>query len=161
MGRKIGLIAAAIALLWMAVPALSHEGERHESSKKEHSHKSTASIPVYTCPMHPEVRSDKPGKCPKCGMPLELTKTGPPPAGSASSFKGEFTTEPRTVKAGEPMTLSISLSDKATGQKVTRFDIVHEKSMHLIVVSRDLSFFDHVHPDCSSDGTCRVQMKFT
>ena len=26
---------------------------------------------VYTCPMHPEVKSDKPGKCPKCGMNLE------------------------------------------------------------------------------------------
>jgi YHS domain-containing protein len=26
---------------------------------------------VYTCPMHPEVQSDKPGKCPKCGMNLE------------------------------------------------------------------------------------------
>ncbi len=25
----------------------------------------------YTCPMHPEVQSDKPGKCPKCGMNLE------------------------------------------------------------------------------------------
>jgi len=23
---------------------------------------------VYTCPMHPEVREDHPGKCPKCGM---------------------------------------------------------------------------------------------
>lgn len=26
---------------------------------------------IYSCPMHPEVRSDKPGKCPKCGMNLE------------------------------------------------------------------------------------------
>jgi Cu+-exporting ATPase len=25
----------------------------------------------YTCPMHPEVRSDRPGNCPKCGMALE------------------------------------------------------------------------------------------
>jgi hypothetical protein len=25
---------------------------------------------IYTCTMHPEVRSDKPGKCPKCGMEL-------------------------------------------------------------------------------------------
>jgi Cu+-exporting ATPase len=24
----------------------------------------------YTCPMHPEVRSDRPGNCPKCGMAL-------------------------------------------------------------------------------------------
>ena len=26
---------------------------------------------IYTCPMHPEVQSDKPGNCPKCGMRLE------------------------------------------------------------------------------------------
>ncbi len=25
---------------------------------------------VYTCPMHPEVQQNKPGKCPKCGMDL-------------------------------------------------------------------------------------------
>jgi Cu(I)/Ag(I) efflux system membrane fusion protein len=25
---------------------------------------------LYTCKMHPEVTSDKPGKCPKCGMDL-------------------------------------------------------------------------------------------
>mgnify|MGYP001573303742 CR=1 FL=1 len=25
---------------------------------------------MYTCPMHPEIVSDKPGKCPKCGMNL-------------------------------------------------------------------------------------------
>ena len=28
----------------------------------------------YVCPMHPEVKSEKPGRCPKCGMNLELTK---------------------------------------------------------------------------------------
>lgn len=31
----------------------------------------------YTCPMHPDVHSNKPGKCPKCGMALrkkEITK---------------------------------------------------------------------------------------
>ena len=40
---------------------------------------------VYTCPMHPEVTSDKPGSCPKCKMDLELKK----PSGQESSGKGE------------------------------------------------------------------------
>ncbi len=26
---------------------------------------------VYTCPMHPEIRQDRPGSCPRCGMALE------------------------------------------------------------------------------------------
>ena len=26
---------------------------------------------AYVCPMHPEVREDRPGPCPKCGMALE------------------------------------------------------------------------------------------
>ena len=26
---------------------------------------------IYTCPMHPEIRRDHPGNCPKCGMTLE------------------------------------------------------------------------------------------
>ena len=26
---------------------------------------------IYTCPMHPEIRQDHPGPCPKCGMSLE------------------------------------------------------------------------------------------
>lgn len=29
-----------------------------------------AKAEVYTCSMHPEVESDKPGDCPKCGMAL-------------------------------------------------------------------------------------------
>jgi hypothetical protein len=34
----------------------------------EHGHGGDAV--VYTCPMHPDVVSDRPGKCPRCGMTL-------------------------------------------------------------------------------------------
>ncbi len=53
-----------------------------ESEKKEEEHSSlehnsdSSSGTVYTCPMHPNIRSDKPGTCPICGMdlvPLEDT----------------------------------------------------------------------------------------
>jgi len=38
---------------------------------------STEATP-YTCPMHPEVRQNNPGSCPKCGMALEpVTVTAP------------------------------------------------------------------------------------
>ncbi len=30
-----------------------------------------ASQAIYTCPMHPEIRQEGPGSCPKCGMDLE------------------------------------------------------------------------------------------
>ncbi|MCO6439912.1 MAG: copper-translocating P-type ATPase [Nitrococcus mobilis] len=39
----------------------------------------------YTCPMDPEVVSDKPGECPKCGMALE------PTAPEAPAIKTEWT----------------------------------------------------------------------
>ena len=29
---------------------------------------------LYVCPMHPNVTSDKPGKCPQCGMDLSLSQ---------------------------------------------------------------------------------------
>ena len=36
---------------------------------------------LYRCPMHPEVTSKEPGRCPKCGMALErVDKPAPPPA---------------------------------------------------------------------------------
>ena len=34
--------------------------------------KATSQPQVYVCPMHPEVVSDEPGRCPKCGMDLKL-----------------------------------------------------------------------------------------
>jgi hypothetical protein len=41
-------------------------GGGHES----HTAPAASAAVIYTCPMHPEVTSDKPGTCPKCGMTL-------------------------------------------------------------------------------------------
>jgi len=36
---------------------------------------------IYACPMHPEVTSDQPGRCPQCGMKLLVTALASQPAG--------------------------------------------------------------------------------
>jgi Cu(I)/Ag(I) efflux system membrane fusion protein len=44
-------------------------------------------ILYYTCPMHPSVKSDKPGNCPECGMslrPVYADATGTNAAPSSS-----------------------------------------------------------------------------
>ena len=38
-----------------------------------------AAATTYVCPMHPDVTSTKPGKCPKCGMTLVRKNAAPPP----------------------------------------------------------------------------------
>lgn len=64
-----------------AAPAQKHE---------HHSRPKTADAPpaeqapaptTYACPMHPEVTSDHPGTCPKCGMTLQPVDKSPSPHG--------------------------------------------------------------------------------
>lgn len=44
--------------------------------KNEHKHE--AAKQIWTCSMHPQIREDKPGKCPICGMDLIPLKTDTP-----------------------------------------------------------------------------------
>jgi Cu+-exporting ATPase len=49
--------------------------ERYMGASKPAPAKLAAQDAIYTCPMHPEIRSSKPGNCPKCGMALEPVMT--------------------------------------------------------------------------------------
>ena len=42
-----------------------------QASEHRQQEQSASAGTIYTCPMHPEVRQDHPGNCPKCGMTLE------------------------------------------------------------------------------------------
>lgn len=46
-------------------------------------------IPTYSCPMHPEVRQGGPGRCSKCGMPLEAEEDRRAEQGRPSHERGE------------------------------------------------------------------------
>ena len=78
---------------------------------------------------------------------------------SDSAFKVDFQTEPGQVQAGSPSTLVFTVKDKQNSV-VKDLQIVHEKPMHLLIVSTDLAEFYHIHPEPSSDGSYRVQHTF-
>ena len=63
-----------IAIGSLTVFACKNSQNNSDSSSKDSlSTESSQNAPKteYTCPMHPEVVSDKPGTCPKCGMDLQ------------------------------------------------------------------------------------------
>ncbi|RSZ40929.1 MULTISPECIES: copper-translocating P-type ATPase [unclassified Variovorax] len=56
--------------------AHQHQHHHHHDHHASHGHAPAAVADhaagtIYTCPMHPEIRQDHPGNCPKCGMTLE------------------------------------------------------------------------------------------
>jgi hypothetical protein len=61
------------------------------------------------------------------------------------------------VAAGRPAELSFVIRD-SNGRPVTDYEVEHEKRMHLIVVRRDLTGFQHLHPALRADGTWHTRL---
>ncbi len=47
------------------------------------------------------------------------------------------------------------------GQALTDYDTSHDEDLHLIAVRRDLTGFQHVHPELGPDGTWRTPLELT
>lgn len=67
-----------------------------------------------------------------------------------------FAATPGEIPVGKPATWTLQISDAKTGAPTKDFSVVHDKLMHLIVVSRDLSWFNHIHPKYEGNGTFKV-----
>lgn len=103
--------------------------------------------------MDPDVRSTQPGQCPRCGMKLVQKQISP------LEFPLSVTVEPRAWKPNEPIRITFEILDPVTGKRCTRFQIVHEKLLHLFILSQDLNFFAHEHPVHQQDGTFVFETK--
>jgi hypothetical protein len=76
-----------------------------------------------------------------------------------AQFAAELKLAPETAQAEREAALTFTVKDRQ-GAAVKNLQVVHEKLMHLLVVSDDLATFDHVHPEQQADGTFRLAYKF-
>jgi hypothetical protein len=108
----------------------------------------------YACPMDRDVRSASPGVCPRCGMKLVLKLP------ESVEYRLEVTHQPALLLPGEPALLTFRIFHPVTGKQASKFLVVHEKLMHLFVVSENLETFMHIHPVPQADGSFRLPVRF-
>jgi hypothetical protein len=143
-----------LAVLFMAAcnndSTKSANGNAQTAAADNHEH-------TYRCPMNCENGKtyEKEGKCPVCGMKLEHYDGG---TDNGLTYKMEFKTNPAQLEAGKEG--SFALTPKIAGREgeAVALDVVHEKKIHLIVVSDDLSYFEHIHPEYSADGSYQIKV---
>jgi len=75
MKTKIFLFSLGFAALTLAFTSCGSHDKKAATDKTTDTTKTATAKATYACPMDPEVKSDKPGKCPKCGMDLEKVET--------------------------------------------------------------------------------------
>jgi hypothetical protein len=107
----------------------------------------------FICPMDKDVRSKTPGNCSRCGMKLVAGLPDP------HEFPVRLTTKPKVPKANESLQLSFRIDDPDTSKPVREYETVHEKLFHLFLVSQDMSFFVHTHPQIQPDGSFQLDTK--
>jgi hypothetical protein len=125
-------------LLTFAGITIAQETRRDSAAQKD-----------WVCPMDPDYRSEKPGICPRCGMKLVLKVP------DRAEYPLEISHTPTALKAGDNATLTLRVYDPATGKAARQFETVHEKLIHLFVISENLEFFAHIHPSLQPDGSFR------
>ena len=64
---KYFILVSSLALMWSCTEKDPHAGHKMGSKEQKNADKKR---PKYISPMHPQITSDKPGKCPICGMDL-------------------------------------------------------------------------------------------
>jgi len=108
---------------------------------------------AFLCPMHPDFTLDVAGKCPRCGMALVQAA-----AYDVRDYRLDFQTIPAVVTAGRKATLRFKISHPSFDAVIQKFEVVHDKQYHLFVISQDMEYFQHIHPDQRPDGAWTIDL---
>jgi hypothetical protein len=121
-------VAILIAVTWSASPSA------------DRTQRDAGRLNAFWCPMHPEIRSPDPGRCPLCSM--ELVRIPPVAHGAYELAVTQIARDSGKGTQG----LRIQIRHPTTAQPVTAFADVHERTLHLFIIGRDLAYFAHLHP---------------
>ena len=148
--RPIGVLVTFFCVVLAAIGIYEIGSNQRSSSTRQPAVSATpdpSKDPVYVCPMDPDVRSNTPGNCQRCGMKLVA---GVP---DQVEFHLDLTVTPLPPKPQQRINLNFTVHDPWKDNLVTKFELVHEKLFHAFIVSQDLEFFHHGHPSLSDDGS--------
>ena len=144
--RAFGALAALIALV-LSVPSSGCATHRPPEPSR-------AESGAYWCPMHPDVRGSHGDTCSICGMTLVPASTA-----DYRPYLLDVDIIPRALAPGQPGRLRFRVLDPRTRQPVTSFEPLHERVFHLFILSNDLEYFAHVHPELSDDGSLDLDVE--
>ncbi|MFJ2592225.1 hypothetical protein [Streptomyces erythrochromogenes] len=132
---KIGLYGAALALTFTGAYGIGAVAEPL-----------TGKTPSAPHAAHQENKAMNHG--------AQHTGTTPPLPGGLQISQDGYTLDLLTphLAAGQEAPLRFAIKDEA-GKAVTDYARAHGKDLHLIVASRDLNTFRHLHPTLGPDGT--------
>jgi len=133
---KLFFAIALFVLCALVIPSISEEADTDTA---------------WVCPMHADYTMDVAGKCPRCGM--DLVRAAP---FDVRDYRLEFRTEPAVVKPGQRIKLLFRIFHPDSGQSIKKFEVVHERQYHLFVISQDMEYFQHIHPEEQPDGTWSI-----
>ncbi|MFF0162265.1 hypothetical protein ACFYRY_32705 [Streptomyces sp. NPDC005263] len=96
----------------------------------------------------------EPGHEPDARQRAEASATAAPPGGLQIS-DGGYTLDLKTprLEADKKAQLRFAVVQGSTGRQVSAYEREHDKELHLIVASRDLTTYRHLHPTRAADGT--------
>jgi YHS domain-containing protein len=150
-------MAALAAVLLSALPAFAHDVKdpvcrmivdsdttkwRHKLGNKSFYFCSQACVEKFRA---------EPAKYEKLAALLEK--------GDLHQYTVELKTSPNPT-ARQAVELEFAVRYKENGKLVPEFELIHEKLFHLIMVTKDLRWFEHQHPTRGKDGIFRITWPF-
>jgi heavy metal-binding protein len=154
MARIASILAVAAFCLYTTPPPNPRVLAALDALSSRHSHQVRGDTDgSFYCPMEPDIRSNRAGKCPRCGMTLV---EGVP---DILEYPVDLSLDPVVPHPNELTRLTFGLIDPRTELPVRKLEVVHEKLYHVFIVSQDLSFFLHTHPERPGDEDFHLDVR--